>query len=536
MPTMTLRWTLAAAGLLGYAAFAWYFGGDALGQRKEPVRVMEGVRAQNKADGKKKLDEVYYGVSACANKGCHGGDPPKNWVKSPDGKQLDLLSRCIEYDVWMKSDKHADAYNVLTKARGKRMAKILGYDVTDPKGKGKACLACHAVVIEDEKVRKASVEAGFDIKEGVNCVACHGPHVEWVAQHGLLLTASKFRPLSRQVKEDEYGMRDLWDPVKRTELCSSCHVGSVKQGKFVTHEMYAAGHPPLPGFEAATFSNEMPRHWEYLREKSPAIQKELGLKPGEMEQTNLVLVGAAISLRDNMRLLEAQAAKAARATKENDKVLDLSNFDCYACHHDLKSPSWRQKPGYYKGKPGRVPMRPWSTELVKLAIRYLATVDKSADDRQLLTELNGGMKRVIAAFDARPYGDPARIETAAGQLAGWSDKLARRMNATYPKEQAAKSLLAGIPKLYGKTLMDYDSARQVAWAYEVLFNEANGYKGGSSAVRKTLADLDKELKLRLPKGRTKLIEDELAENLKKINNYNPENFQALLLRLGRTGK
>ena len=62
-------------------------------------------------------------------------------------------------------------------------------------------------------------------------------------------------------------MTDLWDPVKRATKCASCHIGNPGEQKVVTHAMYAAGHPPLPGLETATFSDAMPRHWEYLREK-----------------------------------------------------------------------------------------------------------------------------------------------------------------------------------------------------------------------------------------------------------------------------
>ena len=35
------------------------------------------------------------------------------------------------------------------------------------------------------------------------------------------------------------------------------------------HEWYAAGHPPLPSFELATFESQMPAHWKSLREKGP---------------------------------------------------------------------------------------------------------------------------------------------------------------------------------------------------------------------------------------------------------------------------
>ena len=110
-------------------------------------------------------------------------------------------------------------------AGGKQMAKLLGYDVT----KADACLACHAAVVKDDKLKDPT----FKIQEGVNCVVCHGPYGEWVDAHASTLGKKRedFRKKSRTVKEHEYGMTDLWDPLKRAELCASCHVGNAKEGK-----------------------------------------------------------------------------------------------------------------------------------------------------------------------------------------------------------------------------------------------------------------------------------------------------------------
>ena len=69
-------------------------------------------------------------------------------------------------------------------------------------------------------------------------------------------------------------MTDLWDSDKRTEVCSSCHIGDAvpEKHRFVTHDMYAAGHPPLPPFETAAFCNMFPRHWQLMNEKTPEMQ------------------------------------------------------------------------------------------------------------------------------------------------------------------------------------------------------------------------------------------------------------------------
>jgi hypothetical protein len=181
-------------------------------------------------------------------------------------------------------------------------------------------------------------------------------------------------------------------------------------------------------------------------------------------------------------------------------------------------------------------MRLQSTGLVKLAIKFLAAIDKNTSDRELVKQLDEGMKKVLVAFTTRPLGDPARIEKAAGELAVWADKLARRLNATVGDRKATLTLLAIEPELYAKELVDYDSARQAAWAYEIMFNEVNGARGGPASKRKILGELDRALKLRLPSGRKKLIEDELEESLKVRNNYNPEAFQKLFRQLKKPGK
>ncbi len=57
-------------------------------------------------------------------------------------------------------------------------------------------------------------------------------------------------------------MRDLTPARQQAQLCLDCHVGNIEKGMFVTHDMYAAGHPPLPAVELRTLIEEMPRHWQ----------------------------------------------------------------------------------------------------------------------------------------------------------------------------------------------------------------------------------------------------------------------------------
>jgi hypothetical protein len=325
-------------------------------------------------------------------------------------------------------------------------------------------------------------------------------------------------------------MKDLWDPVKRATLCASCHIGNQKQKKFVTHEMYAAGHPPLPGFEPATFSEEMPRHWQYLRQKPADVQKLPGFPYDgkEQEQTRLLLVGAMVSLRESMRLL-AQQALECKKKDSNGLALDLANFDCYACHHDLRADK-RRRPAL-AGRPGRPPMRPWPLALVKLAIHHAAGNEEIA--KKMLSSFEEKVKEVQGAFGAQPFGDPGEIICTADALAVWADGLVRILDKKKKPCDAAevRRLLLLLPTLYERDNLDYDSARQVAWALKIMYQESQAPPDAMANpwIEKAIASLESQLKLELPTGaKKKSVVPALKDGLHRLNNFDPDKFKEVL--------
>ncbi len=477
------------------AAPAW-FAGDGQSQQQKPDNAPE------KRGGPTKL---YFGVEACVM--CH--TKPEN--RNP------ILCQCIEVPIWEKKDKHKQAWNVLVESdRAKRMGDLLHINVS----KAKECVSCHGVYIEDKQLQHES----FSEKDGVSCVGCHGAYKEWVPLHGDLLERPAWRKRSREIKEEKYGMNDLWDPAKRAHLCASCHVGDAASGRVITHAMYAAGHPPLPGIEIATFSNKMPRHWEYLKQKKPDVQKLLQINPEEapFEETKLIMTGAVVALNDAVRLV-AYEAKACAAAKDPEKqALDLAHFDCYACHHDLKSPSWRQQRGYV-GKPGRPQIRPWAITLARLAIRSAGANDRELDDH---------LKKVHAAFDAKPFGEPGEIALAAQGLSDWLTRVIAKLAQKKMDQATARQLLSDLCSITEKEVPDYDSARQIAWAFEVIYTEAVGTP--TKDVQTVLDGLNKELKTDIPATQQRDIIKELPENLERIGNYDPKRFKALMAKLSES--
>ncbi len=124
-----MKWQvmLVAAGVLGLLAFG------TAGHAKEPE---------------------YVGVGKCDN--CH--------KKEEDGAQ---------YKIW-KDTGHAEAFEVLGTDEAKEAAQKVGVS-GDPQ-ETDACLVCHTTGFGEPEDRFGR---RFDIEDGVQCEACHGPGSEY---------------------------------------------------------------------------------------------------------------------------------------------------------------------------------------------------------------------------------------------------------------------------------------------------------------------------------------------------------------------
>lgn len=450
---------------------------------------------------------LYFGISACAH--CH----------TKPAEPQPVLCRCVEAGIWETEDKHKDAFQVLKGDRARQMGELL--HIQGKVWEEKRCVACHGVYVADAKLRHQT----FKEEDGVSCVACHGAYREWVALHGDVLERENWRSHSRKLKEDKYGMRDLWDPAKRARLCASCHVGNVEEGKAVTHAMYAAGHPPLPGVEIATFSDAMPRHWQYLKEKKPEVQKMLRFASNEaaFEQTQLVVVSAVVVLHESLSLLAWQAAQAIKGDNPDSLWPELAQFDCAACHHDLRQPNPRQPRGH-AGKLVRPPLRRWPTELAGVFLEQFGGAE-TKDFRAQLRKLRN-------VLDSQLFGKPKEVAATARQLAAWLDQRLRVVAGIKFDRATALQLLRRLSSLPGEELPDYDSARQRVWALRIIYDELSFASGSKPAhdraIRQILEALGEDLRLNLPAGRKRSIVEQLPAGLKKAADYDPAGLKRSL--------
>jgi hypothetical protein len=467
------------------------------------------------------LKKIYFGNQACGS--CHGNE------KTPAAMKTDF-TRGTEMHVWSKLDKHKDATVVLKGPLGQQMAQRLGIkgDITQ----AAQCISCHGVLTAPGDVLDASFKDAADREaSGVSCVVCHGPYQEWVNEH-VKIIGGGWGTLTRAEKENKHGLTDLWEPRKRAELCCSCHVGDHRQGKVVTHEMYAAGHPPLPGIEVAAFSEAMPRHWETWTEKLERQRKALGeadfakkkklyehafmapLDAAEAEQTHLVAVAAVVSFQAATRLAQDFAHAEA---KQPGRWPELAAYDCYACHHELKHNNWRQQ-RQTAGRPGRPPMRPWPTALVPLSVSGL--------DESLAASFQKSIHDLETAFTKTPFGSPAEIAKQSGAALVESDKVLKALEARRFKRDDAAKLLNVVVSHSAKELHDFDSARQIGWAVRGLLAEVHG--PNHAAAQKPLSELRRLLALDLPQGQTAIAGEFLREVYTRIADYEPAAFQKAL--------
>ena len=371
----------------------------------------------------------YIGPGSCAATSCHGS------VKPVAGSRV--LQN--EYSTWILQDKHSRAYQALTGDIGERMVRILklGAKAED----SAKCLACHALYTTPEQRGRP-----FEISEGVSCESCHGPASAWLGPH-----TTRDWPHEKSVA---LGMRDTRNVIQRAGLCLECHLGTT--GKFVDHEMIAAGHPDLY-FELDSFSAVMPRHWKVPRESAPGKPVEDPAWAGVRDWAT----GQAVQLRASMDRL-AWRANNQRADKK-DIWPEYSELSCFACHHSLgpAKDSWRQEHGYEGRRPGDPP---WNSSRYAVFRHFAKQIDSASAqelDRHLL---------IVSTQMSKLNPDRAVVANAALAAAPLAQQIADRL-ATMQYDQAItlRMLQRISDDAENIAISDERAAEQAAMALDSLY-------------------------------------------------------------------
>jgi Cytochrome c554 and c-prime len=453
------------------------------------ARISLGQAPGNRAtveDGPTKANQYVFDALSC--RGCHG-----------DPGQQNELCRMTEYHTWANRDPHRIALDWGQKGDKKSQSKSaeraweigshLGIDDVTECSK---CIGCHSVLVPKGTGKQTSFRPK---NEGVTCVACHGVYQEWVLQHQLTGEGDWTHIKTRREKWEKFGMVDLWNPVTRARVCMSCHIGDPdpKAGKMITHAMYAAGHPPLPSIEVAAFSDEQPQHWLYLRCKGEKAKARLEFNAERLEQTEQVVVSGLMALRRTMELFEADG----KNSGANPTGPEFARFDCSACHHELKAPGGQPRPQAHRGGIGRPSAPLWSRALVDLAT-------DAADPAKLdarTAELDALLAKFDTALTERPFGDRAETAKAAHAVIEWTEKPLLELSRLASVKKGEKHrvidqteafrLLKRLVEKPSQNVMDYESARQVGWAFRTIDHELRELASARPSGNKDLEILDK---------------------------------------------
>ena len=381
---------------------------------------------------------AHMGVATCASSVCHGS--------SQKFKDSNVWQN--EFARWQEYDPHANkALQALRSAEGQAISRKLGLgDAT----KAKVCLDCHADNVPDDKRGER-----FQASDGVGCEACHGGSEQWLTSH-----ADKGVPHADNVAK---GLYPTSDPVKRAELCLSCHMGS--PDRMITHRIMGAGHPRL-SFELDTFT-WLPEVTHY------EVDEDYIARKGDFNGVRDWGLGqgvAAANLLDT--LIDPRHGW--------DGIFpELVLFDCHACHKRMDSKRWSARPGTGLG-PGIVRLNDANLVMFR---HVLAAVDRGAAGR--IGEMTRGLhKATTQSRDA--------TASAARSLSAEIRKLLPRVADANLDGTALMpildSLLADAER---GEFVDYSSAEQAAMAASsviVAFETAKAIDTAKAEVLRARVD------------------------------------------------
>ncbi|HET6604625.1 MAG TPA: multiheme c-type cytochrome [Xanthomonadaceae bacterium] len=276
----------------------------------------------------------HQGVATCSSSTCHGATQPFR----------DSNVQQNEFSRWQEYDPHATrAWQVLGSAEGQAIARKLGLgDATA----ARVCLDCHA-----DNVPDAMRGERFQLSDGVGCEACHGGAEQWISSHADK-SASHADNLAR-------GLYPTEDPVRRAELCLSCHMGVPE--RMITHRIMGAGHPRL-SFELDTFTWINP-HYE--------IDEDYIQRKGEFNGLRDWGVGQGVAAANLLDILLSDQHG------WNGIFPELVLFDCHACHRRMDGNRWGPRQGTGLG-PGVVRLNDANLVMFR---HVLAAVDTGAAQR-----------------------------------------------------------------------------------------------------------------------------------------------------------
>jgi hypothetical protein len=202
-----------------------------------------------------------------------------------------------------------------------------------------------------------------------------------------------------------------------------------------------------------------------------------------------VLLGGLTTLECYLDLLGQSAVQGESSWPE------LAVYDCFACHNELRQEAWREAHRNTNRMPGRPRLPAWPQTLAKLALTQSGQATGPVEDFQKV-------------FDKHQFGRQDELSTAAAAAAEhirkaitlFEQQLSRSemglSNAVAQDRRLVAGVLAALCERATANPQDFDSSRQLFWAFERVycdFKHLNPQFAAAGEVEVIFAALKKSL-------------------------------------------
>ena len=350
------------------------------------------------------------------------------------------------------------------------------------------CLTCHAGLRSDQSsmTTPGRTYAQFQsegepiARESIGCEACHGQGKDYLVDH-MDPSWLRIEPSTKLGK----GFYDLENSALAARVCLSCHFGNPEESKWVTHEMYAAGHPPLPPLDLGKFLDETSnKHWMTLDEKLQKLETLESDKKLEEDRISYLRIHlsdnksgnsdySALKQTIQTHFRKTQQSRIGQWTANLNyhDLLDQQSraatnwgdyalYDCAGCHQTL----YKKIRGTF-GSPGRVPGRPQGP----LWAKPLSSLEESQFMR-----LETLQSLIDQELNAKPFGDRGKIQAAIDGFALDRSKAQSQLIAlaSEPLDPiGADQWLRGFLQQRRGMLGNRSVANQTYWTLEMYFDD-----------------------------------------------------------------
>jgi hypothetical protein len=372
-------------------------------------------------------NDKHLGVGSCSSNVCHG----------KPARDKDSNIGLNEYRIWSRDDYHSRAFRALADPQSKSIAAKLGIANA---ATSELCLGCHS-----DNVPVARRGDKYNQADGVSCEACHGGAERWIQNHKVKGTPHKDNLAA--------GMYPTDQPLRRAELCLSCHMGT--RDKFATHAIMGAGHPRLR-FELEVFTFNQPPHY--------VVDSYYEGRKGHIEKMNLWITGQVENARRYLELLQT------RFTTADSLVPELALYDCFGCHHPLDKQRWsRSRAGAGIG-PGTLRLQRYPFVMLQAITEVLAPGEAGS--------LTGATDQLVKAGQQ----DAGALRAQAQALHAWIDRHDDWTGRRYSPAQITQVRRNVLRYAAMDKGSDFSTAEQMVMCIDTLSYAANDHEARKAAL------------------------------------------------------